>query len=392
KEKFIEDVLYGKLSAEEILNKAGYFGIDSSYDSYTAIAVQMDDYYLVTQDLDTIEIEQLENDFAASLKQVLEENKEAYLVENKAYDYVICIPSKVNESVKKKIDGVVDRLRNSFNSKETYSVTIAIGKTYRAIAELKDSYKSACEALDYKFIIGKGQNIYFDNLKSKVRNEFYSVDYNDLELDSLIKFADKKLIDQKLGDLQAYIRSKGSGSYLYMQIVVGSVYMQALRILKEVGGSAEEVFYNPIEVYNKIMTHQTVEGMIKELSKVLYKIADYVSAKQSGRFNNLIEKAKEYVKKNYYKDELSLDEIANYCNISSCYFSVIFKQEAGETFIDYLTRVRLEKAKEFLKVSELKAYEVSYKVGYNNPTYFSTLFKKYTGQSPTEYRNNSIKQ
>jgi two-component system, response regulator YesN len=65
---------------------------------------------------------------------------------------------------------------------------------------------------------------------------------------------------------------------------------------------------------------------------------------------------------------------------------VIFKQEVGETFIDYITRTRIERAKELLKISHYKAYEISFMVGYNNPTYFSTTFKKLTGCSPTEFR------
>jgi two-component system, response regulator YesN len=76
--------------------------------------------------------------------------------------------------------------------------------------------------------------------------------------------------------------------------------------------------------------------------------------------------------------------------MSACYFSVIFKKETGITYINYLTNIRVEKAKDLLLNSDLKVYEVAYEVGYDNPTYFSTLFKKLTGISPFDYKKQIL--
>ena len=90
--------------------------------------------------------------------------------------------------------------------------------------------------------------------------------------------------------------------------------------------------------------------------------------------------------------DLSLEEVAAYVKISPCYFSFTFKQEEGINFIDYLTMIRIEKAKTFLTASAYKSYEVSYLVGYNNPTYFSTIFKKCVGLSPSAYRTRYLQK
>jgi two-component system response regulator YesN len=72
--------------------------------------------------------------------------------------------------------------------------------------------------------------------------------------------------------------------------------------------------------------------------------------------------------------------------MSSCYFSVIFKKAAGVTFINYLTGLRISKAKKLLLNSNKKSYEISFQVGYDNPTYFSTVFKKMTGLTPIDFK------
>jgi two-component system response regulator YesN len=96
---------------------------------------------------------------------------------------------------------------------------------------------------------------------------------------------------------------------------------------------------------------------------------------------------KEYINKNYCDSNISLNLIADEFCKSSVYISKLFKNETGENFIDYLTRLRMEKAKELLANSlNLKAFEIAQNIGYTDISHFNKLFKKYTGFSPIEYR------
>ena len=83
--------------------------------------------------------------------------------------------------------------------------------------------------------------------------------------------------------------------------------------------------------------------------------------------------------------DLSLNSICSYLNISTSYFSTIFKEMTGETFVEVLTRTRMEKAKELLENTTMKNYEIAEKVGFSDPHYFGIAFKKITGKTPTEY-------
>ncbi len=99
-----------------------------------------------------------------------------------------------------------------------------------------------------------------------------------------------------------------------------------------------------------------------------------------------VKQAKSYINKTY-EQELSLNDVSNYVGLSSAYFSRMFKQETGENFIDYLIKVRMEKAKQYLQDTQYKTFEVSKMVGYSKSKYFSKLFKNYTGYTPTEYKS-----
>ena len=101
-----------------------------------------------------------------------------------------------------------------------------------------------------------------------------------------------------------------------------------------------------------------------------------------------VTQAKNYIQEHYGFD-ISLDDVSREVNISPYYFSKLFKEESGENFIEYLTRTRIEKAKELLREGNLSIKEISSLVGYADPNYFSRLFKKQTEMTPREYRERN---
>ncbi|WP_058304235.1 AraC family transcriptional regulator [Gorillibacterium timonense] len=100
---------------------------------------------------------------------------------------------------------------------------------------------------------------------------------------------------------------------------------------------------------------------------------------------SVLDKARQYIRERY-AEELSLDEVADYVHLNAFYFSKIFKQQYGETFIDYLTGLRIAKAKELIERGELSLKEICFRVGYKDPNYFSRVFRKVTGIAPSDYR------
>ena len=133
------------------------------------------------------------------------------------------------------------------------------------------------------------------------------------------------------------------------------------------------------------------EAELKELiNKAIYNINQ--NSKQADHINSVnyslpVRLACEYLEKNY-QENINLNKISNYVSLSKNYFCNIFKKETGITIWDYLIRIRMEEAKRMLLETGQKTYEVSERVGYEDPSYFGRLFKKYTGFTPIEFRDN----
>ena len=111
--------------------------------------------------------------------------------------------------------------------------------------------------------------------------------------------------------------------------------------------------------------------------------------KNEERSESLVERARAYMQENYSR-EISLDDISKEVNISPYYFSKIFKDESGENFTEYLTNIRINKAKELLANGDLSIKEIGVMSGYSDPNYFSRIFKKQTGVTPSEYRERFL--
>ncbi|MCI9138022.1 MAG: helix-turn-helix transcriptional regulator, partial [Lachnospiraceae bacterium] len=103
-------------------------------------------------------------------------------------------------------------------------------------------------------------------------------------------------------------------------------------------------------------------------------------------------KAVEYVKEHYADQELGIENICGYLNVSAAYFSTVFKKETGKTFINYLTEYRMEQALDLLLTQNEKTYIIADKVGYSDPNYFSYVFKKQFGMSPSKYKASKMEQ
>lgn len=127
------------------------------------------------------------------------------------------------------------------------------------------------------------------------------------------------------------------------------------------------------------------EFVLYQLKYVMNLNAALLKMKNSFSAYNEIDIALKYVNDHYGKD-LSMAEVANRINLNYSYFSLLFKEKTGMNFVEYLKKVRIEKAMELLKNTGLKINEISGMVGYNNTKHFATIFREYTGISPREYR------
>jgi two-component system response regulator YesN len=390
REQFFRKLTDGKISASALpaylnnlqLKIEGYF---------TALIIQLDDYYLVTYHLTDEERANFRNRFSQVIGTVLKDDPEIFGYENNPGEFVLCVTGGSSDD-SGGLGLLIDKIRSGLDRK--YSVTIAIGNSKNSILSFADSYDEAFKALSHKFIIGMNRNVFYKDLerKSQPQQAFPRLVSYETKLINAIKLTAPKLIEEKLNALIEEVKGREGDAQLFLKMIISNIYLQAIQTIQQSNIAIEEVFDDPLTVYQKIISHQTIDGMGRELYEVLINIADFVNIKKGQKFYPMIVKTQEYILQNYARGDLFLEEVANVVHVSACYFSLIFKQEVGMTFIDYLVKIRIEKAKELLAIPGNLSYEVAYQVGYNNPTYFSRLFKKHVGISPTEFKNQFTKK
>lgn len=178
-------------------------------------------------------------------------------------------------------------------------------------------------------------------------------------------------------------------SLLFRQYVTTDMYFTAVSMLEGLGYENGELAKHCGEIrdINKVLS--SVESNKEYLKKVLTTAIDLREAVSRKKYHSLLEEAKSYIQQHYDDANISLNSVAASVNLSPNHFSSIFSQEMGKTFVEYLTFVRMEKAKELLRTSSLKSSEIAYAVGYKDAHYFSYLFKKNQDCTPKEYRQRA---
>jgi len=129
---------------------------------------------------------------------------------------------------------------------------------------------------------------------------------------------------------------------------------------------------------------ESIERAKKKLEEIHGR--NNISANNSKVKNRIICKLIEYIEE-HYKEDITLQTAADYVHMNHIYISRLFKRETGETFLDYLTKFRLKRACVLLMKNEYKIYEIALEVGITDSGYFSQVFRKYYGMTPSEYRN-----
>ena len=259
--------------------------------------------------------------------------------------------------------------------------SIGIGSWVRSPYELIYSYRLAAKAIDYRYLLGG--NLLFDMEEKKTDNSIFLI--NDLEtLTEAIKSGDRRLMEETLGQIETEIKSalvEKSYACIYLQQVIRAIGNTCQSLSEE----PEKIIAQREALLKAVTEQRTFSPAAALVEKYAQEVFDELQElnSSSGQRQGML--AMDYIQKNYMDPCLSLNSICSYLNISTSYFSTIFKEMTGETFIEVLTRVRMEKAKELLENTTMKNYEIAEKVGFSDPHYFGISFKKITGKTPTEY-------
>jgi len=270
-----------------------------------------------------------------------------------------------------------------------FTVTIAVSSIGNDLTELPQKFTECREALEHKFYMGNNSVIFHSDV-----NTFFKYDDHSM-LEKLqkaliegVKSGNESAVKERLQDIFSYIRNTDPARKEFVKNFYWNTItsINNIRLSLMSGENGKKLQYSELTgLYSLIEKCTNAE----ELNTLLEEAAISVVSKVNN-FNNksiklVLRKAVEYLHE-HYNEQVTLNEVAEHTFVSTYYISRMFKREMGKNFVDYLNELRIEKAKEMLRDVRYKTYEVAEKVGIPDAHYFSKLFKKYVGVTPTEYR------
>lgn len=264
-------------------------------------------------------------------------------------------------------------------------VTVGVGHVCKNVLELPQSYSSAKEAVSYRAIFGASRAINIKEIAPQEMNQ--SGTTNDTELTNLFKVIRMSSAEDIIEAVNKYLdhASFRTKSLQQHHVSVMELVSALYRFAANNDIAMEEYSGDMRNLYSVLLEMEPV-ALRKWLIDISLSFRVKLISARSRSTKSLVSRAKEYVHNNYSDEELSLDSICKVLNVSNSYFSTIFKKETGDSFIGYLTVYRMERAAQQLVETNEKSYIIARNVGYSDPNYFSYVFKRQYGVSPSKYR------
>ncbi|MDD7267795.1 MAG: response regulator [Lachnospiraceae bacterium] len=252
-------------------------------------------------------------------------------------------------------------------------------------AAIGTAYQEAKEALGYESAAGGQHVIYIRDVEGVPKGALVLQDKEEQALWQAIKFHSDEEIRRLIGELISHMEEAklhSSHQQLYLLSIINSVMKLSLRHnvdMQQIWGR-EADYLETIESLMKAQNHQNF------LTNLCISVGENINQDREENVKDSILEAKAYIQREYRNPELSVERVCDHLHMSQAYFSTLFKKETGQSYIQYVTELRLNRAIELLDTTDDKTYVIGNQVGYPEPNYFSYVFKKRFGVSPTKYR------
>ncbi len=392
KERFLECLVQGAVGEEEAERKFAYFGLEKPVPPIVALSVDIDQ-------LDDGSRERWENNAElqryAAFKIALEATEGlGALVFRTKEGRVVALLSGVAEGDDG--DGGIVRLsetiRRSVKNYMKFTVTVGIGTPCASLGDIPCSYEASLSALDYRFLLGNNRVIRLQDLERPSSFVCPPDPEWNRKFASALKTGTHReahlLIERFIGQLKS-----SSLPIEVCYVRVQSTMIDIVNSIRELLGDGEDWLRqlgSALQRIDEFHRLEDVEAWLKNISGEAIRLL----AERRGDLSRIqVRSAIAYIERHYREESLSLMDICNHVHMSKSYFSALFKLHTGQTMMEYVTRIRLETAKTLLQAEPpLKTYDIAADVGYGDPQYFSVLFKKHVGVTPTEYRDAMTKE
>lgn len=385
KMRLFEKLLMGDLSMGEILEAGERFGMNLGASCYKIVL------FKILANLENHVYAEQMVDACSSVEQAASMMEGVYVFKRGVEGWAFLLTAQDEKSMEESAKILYQNLKQAMKNYTQLEYFGGIGSTVPRIRSLKQSFREADRAFAARFVEEANQIISqkeFEKSQMEEGLKMQGVVQIGKSREMLQKFLSNGTREEVKAFSDAYIsriEEENIRSTMVRQYVVIDVCIVILSFCERIS-SANRLQEEAEELQKMMQKIHSLSEIKKYVVRLLNEAIELRDAESGRRYSDLIAAAKKEIENHYMTEEISLNTVAISVGMSPSYFSSIFSKEAGKTFVEYLTEVRIEKAKEFLMCSSMKTSEIGYEVGYKDPHYFSYIFKKVQGCSPKEYR------
>ncbi|WP_319560553.1 response regulator [Marispirochaeta sp.] len=262
-------------------------------------------------------------------------------------------------------------------------IAAGCGRIVQTLSDLPDSFTGARNALDYSQVLGLSQIVFIDEVRNRktISPEGFTL-LSGRILDQLKAGGERQTreaVEELFRYMESHYLTMNEAAYYFIRL-----HSILLYFLQEMDLSLDDqslIAYQPSSFHSLRDAQGFFDRMIGE-------IEGSIRARRHEMMISRVEKAKKIIAEEYADPTFSLTRMCDKLYLSTSQFSVLFKEGTGQTFVEYLTSCRINAAKQLLKTTDLKSYEIAECTGYTDPRYFSLLFRRHTNMTPMEYRKS----
>lgn len=379
KERFLNELITFSMEETAIQRRSQILSIDLTKSPFAVMVMELD----ITEPNTEEEVQLLQFGLTNLCTESFADDQDIIVFSNSHGQTVMIWSGLVLDSFREQVLEKIKRMKGLVEDQLKYTMSVGIGNHVLLCKEIHSSYKEALTAIDYRFLLGNNQTIFINDVEKGKGSFSRPVDI-EKRLMTNLKLGTIEKTFELLDDIFVILEKTGlEHCKLYMMELVVMIN----KTFYELGIDAGQLYGDSMKTMNELHHYKTLDQFKDWLKNMCKQANDYIQEQRNGTAREYVEQAKHVIDQQYHNNELSLTFICQHLHLSTSYFSMIFKRETSMTFGDYLSKTRIEKAKDLLKNTDFKTSQIAEMTGYNESNYFSTAFKKQVGVSPTEYRS-----
>lgn len=392
---FFEALVGGSMDMMEVYKRAEKLGLDIVAEAYNVLIFTMncdEDFSGQRDEYSSWEVESLE-----LLENFFAGHSSAMLFRSNIFSYGVLLKGQ-REAIEENTRACVDEIRKILSRQDgRREWFLAVGQSVERLSQIQKSYHTASRAFSQRYLYDENI-LYYDEMETmehpggqaETEDNAYlqKVDVNALNPAILQKFLSNGLQEETENFVKDYFYAIGQEpmeSLVFRNYVILNVRFSVISFIKGLGCDTNEMESADTE---EVLAEsgKNMESAIAYAKKMISQAIEIRDQNSGNKNRSILKTAVDFIDSHYMDEEISLNTVANVANVSSNHFSALFSQNMGQTFIEYLTTLRMNKAKELLRCTGMRSSEIAGEIGYKDAHYFSYLFKKTQGMTPSDYR------